>query len=275
MTVHRFQLGDFVCWSISDGTRVYPAKAFFANAPQAELAGALERHGLTAELTTPFNALLVNTGAQRILVDIGNGAVVDTVGKLLVNLRMAGFTPQDVDTVILTHGHADHAGGAINNANQPAFPNARYLLSRPEWDYWISDDTALRIGESRLKPTWRIFNALQDRVSLIEPDAEIAPCIRALPAPGHTPGNIAVEIMSAHQRLVYIPDVFAHPIHLEHPDWNIVADADPERAITTRRCFLKLLCMDDALVLGYHFSPPGLGRVIALGDVWAWQAVVG
>lgn len=274
MTVSRFQLGDFACWSVSDGTRIYPAKSFFANAPQPELAAALERHGLTAELNTPFNALLVDTGTNRILIDTGNGTVMDTVGKLPDNLRAAGFQPGDVDTIILTHGHADHAGGAINRAGKPAFPNARYLLSRPEWDYWMADETALRIGESRLKPTRRIFNALQDRILLIEPDAEIVPGIRALPAPGHTPGNVAVEIVSADQWLVYIPDVFAHPIHLEHPGWNIVADADPEQAITTRRCFLEQLCKDGTLVLGYHFAPPGLGRVIAQGDVWAWQAMV-
>jgi glyoxylase-like metal-dependent hydrolase (beta-lactamase superfamily II) len=135
------KLGNFKCMAVSDSTFTYTDQSFYQNAPKEHLKKVFSEHYLqSGEITTPYTCLFVDTGKHRILVDTGMGAgVVPSVGKLLLNLQDEGIESKDIDTVILTHGHPDHIGGIINAEGKPAFPNARYVMWKDEWDFWTSE----------------------------------------------------------------------------------------------------------------------------------------
>jgi glyoxylase-like metal-dependent hydrolase (beta-lactamase superfamily II) len=117
---YRFRVGSFACLAVADGTRVYddPGELLFANAPASERAAAFLAHGLPTpwpEWINTYVPLLIDTGAQRVLVDTGIGPVVPTAGRLRANLAAAGIAPETVDTVVLTHAHPDHIGGTLTD----------------------------------------------------------------------------------------------------------------------------------------------------------------
>jgi len=281
----HFQLGAFRCMVISDGNSAYsdPSQIFFVNAPKERLKKALRDHNLDItkwkEYVSPYPSLLINTGQHRVLVDTGEGNLEPTTGKLIPNLRAEGITPEDIDTVILTHAHPDHVGGNIDSEGKPAFPNARYIMWKDEWDFWTSKPNlaALDIGESDKE--WIIKYArdhllsIQDQLDLVDHETEIVPGIWAVAALGHTPGHMAVSIISDNKQLLCISDAVIHRIHLEQPDWYTRYDLAPEQVITTRRQLLDRATTEKALVHAFHFPFPGLGYVIQKGDGWQWQPI--
>jgi glyoxylase-like metal-dependent hydrolase (beta-lactamase superfamily II) len=101
------------------------------------------------------------------------------------------------------------------------------------------------------------------------------PGIRALHAPGHTPGHMALAIQSAGAELLYISDAALHPLHLEHPDWGMSFDLDRAQALHSRHVLFDRAAARDALVLAFHFHPfPSLGRVQKkTGTGWTWRPI--
>jgi glyoxylase-like metal-dependent hydrolase (beta-lactamase superfamily II) len=284
----RFGTGRFKCIAVSDGTLTYvpptfppPANLLFANAPRESLEQVLFEHNLLPEQwiewTSPYICLVVDTGEHLVLVDTGAGDLAPTTGRLLQNLETEGIAPEDIDTVILTHGHPDHIGGNTDAEGMPAFPNARYVMWKEEWDFWTSEQAAQSLDEHvrelLVKCARENLPPIQGKVDLIDRETEIVPGIRAVAAPGHTPGHMALEISSGGEQLLCISDAALHPIHLEQPGWYAAVDFTPEHAVSTRRRLLKRAAAGKALVLAFHFSFPGLGRVVQKGGGWQWQAM--
>src|SRR5215217_5454306 len=116
---YHFKIGAIECIAVSDGTFAYAADAFIANAPVERFEQELRDHNLpTHEVISPYTCLLVNTGKNRLLVDTGAG-FAPTNGKLLDNLAAVGVAAADIDTIVLTHGHADHISGAADSDGVP------------------------------------------------------------------------------------------------------------------------------------------------------------
>ena len=270
---------------VSDGTFAYPhpAKIFFVNAPKERLEQVLREHNLDPErreqYVSPYPSLVINTGQRRVLVDTGAGSLEPTTGRLIPNLQSEEIAPEDIDTVILTHGHPDHIGGNIDSRGKPAFPNARYIMWKDEWDFWTSEpdlaelDVDGHIKEVLITVARKNLPPIQDQLELVDHETEIVPGIRAVAAPGHTPGHMAVAITSDSEQLLYISDAVIHPIHLEQPEWYAAVDLAPEQVVTTRRRLLGRAAVEKPLVLAFHFPFPGLGHVVQKGEGWQWQPI--
>ncbi|MFI0742306.1 MBL fold metallo-hydrolase [Streptomyces sp. NPDC021100] len=231
---------------------------------------------LLASHTFAFEA-----GGMRVLVDtgIGNGKTranpawhhLDT--GYLDRLTAAGFPPESVDLVVLTHLHTDHVGWNTRAAGDgswvPTFPNARYVTSRTEWDHWAGQADTME--ESRRQMFRDSVDPVRDAglldlVDVHDGPAHLAPGLRLLPTPGHTPGHIAVELRAAGGSAVITGDCVHHPVQLARPWITSCVDTDPARAVRTRRGLLASLAGTDTLLLGTHFPPPTAGRVTAEGD---------
>jgi glyoxylase-like metal-dependent hydrolase (beta-lactamase superfamily II) len=285
---YRFKVGNFECIPISDGTMIYappmfppPATFLFANAPRELLEQALHEYNLTPEQWTewvsPYICLVVNTGEHRVLVDTGANGLTPNTGKLLPNLKAEGITPEDIDTVILTHGHPDHIGGNTDDKGRPAFPNATYVMWQDEWEFWTSGQAETKLDEHRRERQMRFARKnlppIQGQLELVDHETEIVPGIQAVAAPGHTPGQMALAISSRGKQLLCVSDVVLHPIHLEQPEWCAGTDFSPQQVLATRRRLLKRAADEKALVLAFHFPFPGLGHVVRKGKAWQWQPV--
>ncbi|MFC1893782.1 MBL fold metallo-hydrolase [Chloroflexota bacterium] len=185
------------------------------------------------------------------------------------------MAPDDIDTIILTHGHPDHIGGITDTGGKLAFPSARYVIWKDEWDFWTSEQAELRLDEHGnevlLGFARKNVPPIRDQIDLLEHETEITPGIHAVAAPGHTPGHMAVAVYSNGEQLLCISDTVLHPIHMEKPEWCALVDFDPVQVVATRRRLLSRAVSDGALILAFHFLFPGLGRVVQKGKGWQWQ----
>lgn len=280
---HRFQVGTLWCTVLSDGYVANPTPWYFPNAGRIELAEALAGLGSDCEhVISPYTCLLVETGREVLLADTGLGNASTTSGAILARLEIAGIRPRDVTTVVFTHAHPDHIGGAVDwrdpRAPLPVFPNARYVMAEREWDFWSSPHVnlcRLRVGED-VKAVMRVtarrsLEALRHQVELIDRETEIVPGVRAIPAPGHTPGHLALLLSSEGCQLLNLGDAAVHPLHLERPEWRNGFDLDPDVALATRRSLLERAAADRMHVMAFHFPFPSVGRIAtrAKGG-WDW-----
>jgi glyoxylase-like metal-dependent hydrolase (beta-lactamase superfamily II) len=276
----RFQVGAFACMAVSDGTGLYPPGFFFSNLRPEQWEPALAQRGYSSELMeVPTICLLIQTGRQRVLIDTGSGKYAPTTGRLIAHLRAEGIDPLEIDTVVLSHAHGDHVSGILDENGASVFANARYLMSRQEWDFWMSDpDLAELPLDSRFKDGLRAaakhnLSAIEGQLDLLEPETEIMPGVVAIAAFGHTPGHMAVDVSSAGERLLFVADAIVDPIDVVYPEARCLTDQHPDQMEKTRRSLLEKAAKERALVSTAHFPFPGLGRVERDGDGWRWSPI--
>jgi glyoxylase-like metal-dependent hydrolase (beta-lactamase superfamily II) len=270
---YRFNIGDFNATIVSDGELTFEScTSEFPEAPVDQVNKLLENEFLpNAPMVLQENALVLDTGKRVILFDTGFGEVPlfgTESGKLPKNLVKAGIKPEDIDTVILTHIHPDHAWGLTNAEGKKTFPNAEVFVSKTDYDFWTDES---KVNDENMgafvQGARKAILPYKDRLTLIEKNGEVLPGISALSFPGHTLGHTSYLIQSGNEAFLNLGDICHHyALLFPFPRWKYKWDIDADLAVQSRlKCF-DMAVADNLTLLGFHFPFPGIGRIRRDGE---------
>jgi glyoxylase-like metal-dependent hydrolase (beta-lactamase superfamily II) len=269
-------LGGFDVIALSDGSHPFPVDSVMIDTSKEAVGAALAGDDLALPLQGSINAFLVNTGEKLVLIDTGAGALYGACcGRLLANLRLAGYAPEQVDEILLTHLHKDHVGGVLQ-AGKIAFPNAVLRVARADADYWRDAGSRARAPEFLRSFFDSASEALAPyaaagRLQPFDGDTEVVPGIRSVSEPGHTPGHTAYLVESRGQRLLVWGDiVHVAPVQLKDPRASLKYDSSDAAAQRTRRSLLERAAREHLWIGAAHISFPGLGHVRRDGAGYRW-----
>lgn len=263
---NRFRLGDFEVTTLLDGLRPSdgPYPTFGADQSQEAMAELMRQNFLPeTKFVNGFTPTLVNTGTELVLFDtgLGEGARPNGQGQLAGAMRAAGYSPDQVSIVVLTHMHGDHIGGLMEG-NAPAFPNARYVAGQVEYDFWTSPDRAGTPAENGAKLVAAKVKPLAEKTRFIKPGEAVVPGITGEAAFGHTPGHMIYRLESGGKQLILMADTANHFVaSLQRPDWHVAFDIDKGQAAETRKRLFGMLAADRLPFIGYHMPFPATGYV--------------
>ena len=273
---YRAMLGDFEVTALSDGTVKLPVDKLLKNISAFDLKKALTYHHLSVPLETSVNGFLINTGDKLVLIDTGAGTLFGpTLGKLLSNLKAAGYQPEQVDEIIITHMHPDHIGG-LSADGQRVFPNAVVRAEQEDADYWLSADNLAKAPEdskgffqgaqAMLKPY-----ADAGKLNTFKGDTELLPGIRAQVTHAHTPGHSVIAVESKGQRLLLLGDlIHVGSVQFDRPKVAIGFDSDSKNAVKQRIKVFDKVAKDGDLAGAAHLSFPGLGHIRRTTTGYEW-----
>jgi len=278
---YRLKVGDLEVTALFDGAAVFDAH--WLNGTKAAMDGV--REALQEDprlLDVSDEGFLVNTGKQRILVDAGAGSWWGggVLGRLEGSLRSAGYTPEEIDIVLITHLHSDHVGGLTTQDGKRVFPNADVYVAKAESDFWLSTEIAAKAPKD-VQPFFQSARAIAapyikaGKWHTFNGSESIVDGMQLIPLPGHTPGHTGYEFSSKGQKILFCGDIIhAQRVQLQHPEVTAVFDIDQNAAAATRLQLLPKLAREDVLIAGPHMPFPALGRLRKEGSGYSWVPVV-
>jgi glyoxylase-like metal-dependent hydrolase (beta-lactamase superfamily II) len=277
---YRMMVGDLEVTALLDGTSPMPAAMI--DEPEAKTKTLMNNVYIDPPAETSTNAYLVNTGGKLILVDTGAGTLLaPTLGKMLLNLKASGYTPEQVDEVYLTHLHPDHIGGLMSG-DKPAFPNATIYADKRDPDLWLSQTLMNAApaeganGQRRFRFAMTSLNAYvaAGKLKTFDGATELAPGIQAVPAPGHTPGHTMYAFESKGQKILLSGDlVVSEPIQFAEPDVTTKFDSDGKLAAQQRNKIYVDAASKRYWFAGAHLSFPGIGHLRREGKHYSFVPV--
>jgi len=209
---HRYRVGTVEITALYDGIWEKPHDpTFIKNASVEETKEALGKAGLSTDFVSiPLTVVVIKTGDKYVMVDAGSGGQWQpTAGKLAANMKAAGIDPAAIGTILISHFHPDHIFGLMEKGtNNPVYPNAELVVNAVEYKWWTEPGRVEKLPEARkalgqriqtVFPAWKSFK-------LIEGEKEVAPGVRLVNAPGHTPGHAAFLVTSGNQQLMISTD---------------------------------------------------------------------
>lgn len=269
---YRFKHGSMEATVISDGPLVFnePGK-IFTRAPDAELRQLLVDEFLSPDqVRMEQNILVLDTGSKLVMFDTGLLSMkpaTSKAGRILQSLAEAGIKPEDVDAIVLTHPHIDHAGGIMSADGQTRlFPKAQIFTTEADFKFWTNEKLAGTPAEGSMRTARKNLLPNQDRLVMVKDGQEILPGVQAISSPGHTEGHTSYMITSEGKSLCFTGDIAHHPILFRKPKMGMVFDTDQDMASASRIKMCDMLASQKIPALIFHFPWPGIGHIAKAGD---------
>lgn len=258
--VKTFKVGEATIWAIADSISERDLSVFPTDTPDIA-----QKYVPEGKTPTAIMVFLIKFGDHLILVDTGLGG---PASYMLPGLEQAGFAPEDVTAVLLTHYHGDHIGGLLNDDDK-VFPNAKIYSSQKEQVYWLDYDTMLanpaRRGNFELAR--KVFEVYAEDNKVFDFNKNVLPGIKALDAGGHTPGQAVFLLESNGEKLLLWADLtHAAALQFPRPGINASYDMNPEQAAQARLRYMEMAAADNLIIAGAHLPFPGVGRVLKNAD---------
>jgi len=234
----------------------------------------------TDKVQTAVNGYLVHTGRQLVLIDAGAARCFGPgLGQIPASLKAAGYTPADVDAVLLTHMHPDHMCGIADAEGKALFPNATVWAAQADADFWLSQEVAAKAP----KGNQVFFQAAREaaapyqaagRLRLFKAGDTLVPGISVMPTPGHTPGHTSYLVdTGATPLLIWGDIVHFHAVQFVHPEVSMEFDTDQPQAVQSRKAILAKAADAAWWVGGAHLPFPGLGHIRPEASGYTWVPV--
>jgi glyoxylase-like metal-dependent hydrolase (beta-lactamase superfamily II) len=276
---YRMLVGDFEVTALNDGTEQLPAAMLFPSLSAASIDQLLAKNDLKSPVETSFNAFLINTGTKLVLIDTGGGALDGaTPGHLVGNLRAAGYQPEQIDEIYISHMHWDHIGGLLSGKER-TFPNAVVRAGKADADYWL-DPKQMAAAPKDMQDS---FQHAQDLIgpyikagkfSSIDQDGVLVPGVSAYATPGHTPGHTSYLIESKGQKMLVLGDlVHVASVQFAKPALEQKFDSDPKAGAAQRVKIYAEAAAGNYWLAGAHLSFPGIGHLKTDGSGYRWVPI--
>jgi glyoxylase-like metal-dependent hydrolase (beta-lactamase superfamily II) len=277
----KHKIGDIEVISLVDGLLEAPQReGWITNASVDQTKAALRAAGLTdAHVPIPFTALAINMGDRLVLIDTGTGGsppYPPQSGLLVQSMAAAGLDPKNVKTILISHLHGDHIYGLMNkDTNEQLFPDAEIIVPAAELKWWTRPEVdGMDLGPTRKGLSQRIRNTMaawKNVRPVDDGEADLIAGVRAIPAAGHSPGQVAHLVSSGTQHLLVTADVSLLPaLFVRNPEWQVRLDQDPLMAVETRKRIFDRAVADKLMITGTHWLLPSVGTIAKDGHGYAF-----
>lgn len=271
---YRVKLGNFQVTALYDGYVKLAPDLFNGLKPQ-QITQLLQQKFVDGSdgIQTAVNAFLIDTGQQLILVDSGAAKCFgDTLGSIEDNLQAAGYRPEQINAVLLTHLHPDHVCGITHQADgKKAFENATVYVNQAEADFWLDSKNLSKYSKAKQEKFKGAFDLVANVLKPYQASQQyktyaigstIVEGIEVIQTPGHTAGHASYQVSSADQQLIILGDVVhSHAIQFQQPQVSVNFDLDEKQAVASRLKVFTQAAKSGTLVAGAHLPFPGLGHI--------------